>query len=156
AFHGVDGIPAAWIDKVLTAPALVAAERELHPKTFLCVLARGFGAGYSHDFDHRSVAQLAPYIARAFPELAVEASPSVTPPAEIPGMRVQAWLRGTTDFGQARVVDTSGRAFIATVLGARSPILEPEPEGIPLATAMLQMRAVPATRLLAQILELVR
>jgi ADP-ribosylglycohydrolase len=72
AFHGVDAIPSAWIDKVLTAPALVAEERELHPRTFLRALTKGFAG----DRDPRTIAALVPYVAIASPELA-PAGPAV-------------------------------------------------------------------------------
>lgn len=156
AFHGIEAIPASWIDRVLTARPLVADDHELHPRTLLRALARGFGAGDGPTFDHRSVAQLAPFVARAFPELPVEAAPSTNVPATIGGLRVERWLRGTSDFGQARVVDTTGRTCIATVLGDQPPIVEPEPEGVPLSTAMLPLRGEPALQLLVQLLETLR
>ncbi len=151
AFHGVDAIPFAWIDKVLTAPALVAEERELHPRTFLHALARGFDPA----LDARSVLQLAPFVGLAFPQLPGERGPSAAAPAELAGMRVQAWLRGSTDFGQARVLDPHGRAFIATV-GPPSPVIEAEPPGLPLSIPMLPLRSRHAVPLLVQLLQAVR
>jgi len=44
AFYGVDGVPADWRDKVLAAPGLAAGKLDLHPRVFLHVLERAYGA----------------------------------------------------------------------------------------------------------------
>jgi len=71
AFHGVDGIPRPWIDRILAAPGFSAAEWEFHPRVFLRALAKGFAA----DRDERTVAMLAPYVAIGYPELAAGGAP---------------------------------------------------------------------------------
>jgi len=56
AFAGVDGVPPAWIARVLAAPGLASGGWEFHPRVFLGALARGFGADRP---------ELAPYLAAA-------------------------------------------------------------------------------------------
>jgi ADP-ribosylglycohydrolase len=64
AFHGVGGIPAGWVERVLAAPGVVAEEWDFHPRVFLRALSKGFGA----QRDVRALAALAPFIAAGFPE----------------------------------------------------------------------------------------
>jgi ADP-ribosylglycohydrolase len=179
AFYGVDGIPRETLEAVLRGATPPTEGIDVHPRTFLRVLARGFAA----DRDPAVIAQLAPYVAIAFPEYGdapVAASPSIA----LGGWQVVDWLRGGITAGQARV-RKDGETAIATFAAARgasyadrvggvagvvplrevvsvehdgeliSALIEAEPPGVPLSTPALPLRGRAALPVFAQLVALI-
>lgn len=142
ALVGVDGVPRAWIAKVLAAPALTAEGFTFHPRAFLPALARGFALERN---DH-AWAMLAPWVGLAHPG-AGEVWRPVTERINVDQAPIETWLRGDATGGQARVRGVDGVVRVATLL-ASTTVAEPEPAGVPLSLAALPLRprhAVPLT-----------
>lgn len=178
AFYGAGAIPPDAVEAVLRGGgAPPPAERaDFHPRAFLRVLARGFGA----DRDPDVIAQLAPYVARAFPLCgALERIPG--PELAIgDDWRVTEWLRGSPACGQARCRRGTERAIatfamawtervadpaagvpcVAPLLSTSTILhdgksiavmLEAQPAGIPLSTPALPLRGRQALPVFAQL-----
>jgi ADP-ribosylglycohydrolase len=169
AFYGLEALPQRWVQRVLTAPALVADDWEYHPRTLVRAVARGF----SVERRARAVVELAPVVALAFPEYGAIVDGQPEPGEHIIGMMVESWT-----LGRARVRDFAGKPSLVTVVstpvsppiprgpkiqphllhedGALILVMEEPPAGVPLTIPMLPIRARDALPLLTQLLEIVR
>jgi len=169
AFYGLDGLPQRWVQRVLTAPVMVADDWEYHPRTLVRAIAHAFSVEQSA----RAIVELAPIVALAFPEY----GPILDGPPEsgehIAGMIVESWT-----LGRARVRDFAGKPTLVTVVpkpvspplpsavriqphvlhvdGALILVMEEPPAGVPLTIPMLPLRPRDALPLLVSLLELVR
>jgi ADP-ribosyl-[dinitrogen reductase] hydrolase len=145
ALVGIDGLPRAWVARVLTAPALSAEGYEFGPRAFLPALARGFAVERN---DH-AWAQLAPWIALADPGAGEVLRPA-SERINVDGAPIEAWWRGDATGGQARVRGADGMVRIATLLSSTT-VAEPEPPGVPLSLAALPLRGRHAVPLAIEI-----
>jgi hypothetical protein len=169
AFYGLEALPQRWVQRVLTAPAMVADDWEYHPRTLVRAIARGF----SVERDVRKIVEIAPVVALAFPEYGPIIDGKPEPGEHIVGMLVDSWT-----LGRARVRDFAGKPSLVTVVptpvsppipqgakiqphilhedGALILVMEEPPAGVPLTIPMLPVRARDALPLLAQLLAVVR
>ncbi len=78
AYHGIEAIPPAWVERVLAAPGVGFEDWDFHPRVFLRALTKGFLG----ERDTHTIAALAPYLAIASPALA-PAGPAVRPDGSV-------------------------------------------------------------------------
>jgi ADP-ribosyl-[dinitrogen reductase] hydrolase len=134
AIYGTPAIPARWLDRVLAAPGDAGPMWERHPRSFLHTLTWIYGGAG----EPRVMSIFAPFVARAFPDLARtgedwlrESSPMQ--PWTLPGgVQVVQRLRSNGEVGQYRGRLADGTPVIVSTMARR-------PDESPQVTAELRL-----------------
>jgi ADP-ribosyl-[dinitrogen reductase] hydrolase len=134
ALYGTPAIPARWLDRVLAAPGDAGPQWERHPRAFLHTLTWLYGGAG----EPRVMSIFAPFVARAFPDLARTGedwlrAPSPFQPWTLPGgVQVVQPLRSNAEVGQYRGRLADGTSVIVTTMERR-------PEQSPQVTGELRL-----------------